>query len=91
MRSVYLTGIIYAIIINLAGFIIMGVDKNRARTDKWRVKEKTLFFIAFIGGSVGSILGMQYYHHKTKHLRFVFGMPVILFIQIALIIYIFNL
>ncbi len=64
----------------------MGIDKYRAKKNEWRVKEKTLFFLAAVGGSVGSILGMQCFHHKTKHYRFVYGMPVLLILQILLII-----
>lgn len=79
--------IIYFVIINILGFVIMGIDKNRAKKNLWRVKEKTLFLIAGIGGSVGSILGMRYFRHKTKHLKFTIGMPFLLFIHICILIY----
>lgn len=78
--------IIYLIIINLIGFFIMGIDKYKAIHHKWRIPENTLFFIAIIGGSIGSILGMQLFRHKTKHLRFVIGMPVILILQVLITI-----
>jgi uncharacterized membrane protein YsdA (DUF1294 family) len=91
MRIFFFTGIIYLIVINIVGFAVMGIDKHRARMNQWRVKEKTLFLIAIIGGSAGSILGMQYFRHKTKHNRFIFGMPFILLLQIILIIYLFNI
>ncbi len=90
MRIIFIAGIIYLIVINIVGYVIMGIDKHRARMNQWRVKENTLFFIAIIGGSAGSILGMQYFRHKTKHNRFIFGMPLILLLQIVLIIYLFN-
>lgn len=80
----------YFLIINLIGFIFMGVDKSRAKTKSLRIKEKTLFFVAIIGGSIGSILGMYYFHHKTKHKNFVYGMPSILGVQLCVIILIYK-
>ncbi len=74
--------IIYLAAINLAGFLSMFIDKQRARKHRWRIPEKTLFFIAALGGSAGSILGMQLFRHKTKHLSFCLGMPMILVLQI---------
>lgn len=76
----------YALVINIIGFSIMGIDKSRARNQKWRIKEKTLFLVATVGGSLGSILGMYCFHHKTKHKSFVITMPIILCSQIFLII-----
>lgn len=82
--------IIYLIVMNVVGFSSMGVDKKRARNNEWRIKEKTLFLIAIIGGSLGSVLGMKVFHHKTKHKAFVIGMPIILLLQILLLIFLFN-
>ena len=82
MRFPELLLIAYLLIINLAGCLSMGIDKQRARKHRWRIPEKTLFFIAALGGSVGSILGMQLFRHKTKHLSFCLGMPMILALQI---------
>lgn len=62
----------------------MGIDKRRAKKKQWRVKEKTLFLIAILGGSIGSILGMYTFHHKTKHKNFVLGLPIILVIQVII-------
>jgi len=76
----------YLAIVNLIGFFIMGIDKRRAIRRSFRVPEATLFLIAIIGGAFGSILGMYTFRHKTRHPIFVFGMPVILIIQIALIV-----
>ena len=73
---------IYLIMINIVGFSIMGIDKKRAKRHQWRIPEKTLFLIAILFGSVGSIAGMYVFRHKTKHPKFVIGMPVILAAQI---------
>lgn len=78
--------IIYLIIINIIGFSSMGIDKYKATHHKWRISEKTLFIIALLGGSAGSIIGMQLFRHKTKHPSFFIGMPVIFFLQIAIAI-----
>lgn len=75
---------IYLILVNLTGFIQMFVDKRKAQKGAWRIPEKTLFLIAIIGGSIGSILGMYTFRHKTKHMSFVIGMPLILILQIVL-------
>ncbi len=79
--------IAYLVLINLFGFISMGADKRRAVRHDRRTPEKTLFLIAIIGGSLGSILGMKTFRHKTKHKSFVFGMPMILILQAALAVY----
>ena len=79
--------LIYLLAINLIGFLAMGIDKFKAKQNLWRTKEKTLFAIAMIGGSIGSIIGMYTFRHKTKHNSFVFGFPIILIAQIVLIIY----
>ena len=76
---------IYLLIVNLAGFAAMGIDKNRARRKAWRIPESTLFLLAII---VGSIAGMYTFHHKTLHPQFVWGMPAILILQIAAVLYI---
>ena len=85
--------IIYFFIINIIGFFIMWKDKKAAVNHKWRIRENTLFFIAIIGGSLGILAGMRIYRHKTKHKRFVFGIPFIIFLQILILVKlkIFNL
>lgn len=75
----------YLILINLIGIIIMYYDKHRAINHKWRVPEAHLFFVAIIFGSLGSIIGMFLFHHKTKHLKFIIGMPLILLIQVIIL------
>ena len=83
--------LIYLLVINLIGFLSMGFDKFKAKNNFWRTKEKTLFMIALIGGSIGSIIGMYTFRHKTKHNTFVYGMPIILSIQIGVVTYLlFN-
>ena len=85
--------ITYIIIINIISFFLMGQDKRRAIKHKWRIPEKTLFLSALLGGSLGSIMGMYIFRHKTKHWYFVIGMPVIFLCQMVLIflyIYMFS-
>ena len=77
--------ICYFLIVNLIGFLSMYVDKRRARKHLWRIPETTLFIIAIIGGSIGSIVGMHLFRHKTRHWYLVYGIPAILIIQIALV------
>ena len=77
--------IIYAIGINLVGFLLMDIEKGRAKLGQWRIRERTLFLVALLGGSVGSLTGMFLFRHKTKHFSFLVGMPAILLIQIALL------
>ena len=85
MKSIaFLAG--YIIIINIIGFALMGIDKRKAQRSAYRIPEATLFTIAFMGGSLGSVLGMYTFRHKTKHWYFKFGMPIILILQIALIV-----
>jgi len=75
--------LIYLLIINALGFILMLVDKHKARKNKWRIPEATLMIVAALGGSVGSLLGMYLVRHKTKHPKFFIGIPVILVLQVA--------
>ena len=82
--------ILYLIIINLLAFLLMGLDKRKAKRHKWRIPEKTLFLSAIIGGSIGALLGMQVFRHKTKHASFRIGMPCILIAQLGLAVYILS-
>lgn len=74
----------YLGIMNLAAFITMGEDKRRARKHLWRVPEKVLFLLAILGGSLGSIMGMQVFRHKTRHWYFALGMPAILLVHLGI-------
>ena len=75
---------IYLVVINLIGFGMMFIDKNRAIKQKYRIPEKKLFLVALIGGSLGTTLGMEMFRHKTKHWYFKWGMPLLLCIQLIL-------
>ena len=68
----------YLLIINAAGFLLMLVDKWKAKKNRWRVRESTLLLVAALGGSVGSLAGMYLFRHKTQHLKFTLGIPLIL-------------
>ncbi len=76
--------LIYFIAVNVIGLFLMGLDKYKAKKRLWRIPESTLFIVAIIGGSVGSIIGMYLFRHKTRHWYFVYGLPAILVLQIAL-------
>lgn len=80
----------YMVFINIVGFFVMGIDKQKAKKGKWRIQEKTLFAIALLFGSYGVGLGMKHYRHKTKHKSFVIGIPLIEIVQIviAVVVYI---
>ena len=78
--------LIWVLAWTLIAFVLMGADKWKARHDNWRVPEKALFLSAILGGSVGALAGMYLFRHKTKHLSFTIGMPVILALQIALVL-----
>ncbi len=77
--------VLYLIVINFIGIIIMASDKSKAKHHAFRIPERVLFFVAIIGGSIGTWAGMYLFRHKTKHWYFVIGMPAILALQIALI------
>ena len=71
----------YLLIINAAGFLLMLVDKWKAKKNRWRVRESTLLIVAALGGSIGSLAGMYLFRHKTQHLKFTLGVPLILAAQ----------
>ena len=74
---------IYLLGVNLIAFLLMGIDKRRAKKDLWRIKERTRFLPGLLGGGVGGILGMKTFRHKTKHWDFRYGFPAILILEIA--------
>lgn len=75
--------IYYLLGINLLTFFVYGIDKWKAKRDKWRIPEATLLMLAALGGSVGALLGMTVFRHKTKHKKFLIGVPLILLAQLA--------
>lgn len=83
IHPILLMIIIYLIIMNCIAFALMGIDKDKARKGAWRIPEKSLFLSAILGGSIGAILGMQTFRHKTQHWYFKYGMPLILILQIV--------
>ena len=78
--------LVYLLLVNAAGFLLMLVDKIKARRNLWRIPEATLITVAAIGGSIGSIAGMNLFRHKTKHAKFYIGLPVILALQIVAVV-----
>jgi uncharacterized membrane protein YsdA (DUF1294 family) len=73
--------VFFLLVMNLVGFIIMGVDKSKARKGQYRISERTLWMMAVFGGSVGVTAGMLYFRHKTKHLQFKYGLPLIVLLH----------
>ena len=78
--------ILYVAAVNVVSFLMMGIDKRKAVKRAFRIPESTLFVLAIIGGSIGAIVGMHLFRHKTRHWYFLYGMPVILALQIILIL-----
>ena len=83
MDTLYKCAAVYLAAVNVVTFFLYGVDKRKAKKGQWRVPEKTLFLFPLLGGSLGGILGMKVFHHKTKHWYFRWGLPAILVLQIA--------
>ena len=75
------------ILINIITFVVMGIDKKKAKFGKWRISESALFTLVLLGGGIGGIAGMYVFRHKTKKMRFVIGFPAILIFEIFVIIY----
>ena len=79
--------LIYLAVINVVTFFMYGIDKWKAKKSKWRIREAALLGLAGLGGSIGAWLGMQVWHHKTQHKKFKYGVPAIIIVQLALIVY----
>ena len=77
----------YLFAINIVSFFLYGIDKYKAKKNKWRISEATLLMIAVIGGSIGAWAGMRLWHHKTMHKKFKYGIPLIIILQIAFLVY----
>ena len=80
----------YFALMNLIGFAMMGIDKHKAVKKLWRIPEYTFFVVALIGGSIGTIVGMRVFRHKTRHWYFVYGLPAILVLHVALVLFVAN-
>ena len=78
----------YLLIVNAVAFLLMLIDKIKAKKNRWRIKESTLMLWAAIGGSIGALAGMYTFRHKTLHHKFTIGIPAILILQIAAVVYI---
>ena len=76
--------IVYLLLANVIAFAMYGIDKRKAMKDQWRIPEKTLLLAALIGGSFGAFVGMQVFHHKTKHWKFILGVPACMILYVAL-------
>lgn len=81
--------IVYLAIVNLISFVAFGLDKRRAKKHRWRIPEITLIMFAAIGGSIGALIGMFFWHHKTKKIKFLFCVPALLVLWIAAAVCIF--
>ena len=82
--------LMYMLLISIIGFILMGIDKSKAKRNAWRIPEKTLFMVAFLGGGAGVWLGMKVFHHKTLHLAFKYGVPCICLLEFIAVCYVFS-
>ena len=74
----------YLLAANLLTFVIYGIDKHKARHNRWRVREASLLLLAALGGSIGALLAMRAFRHKTQHKKFRYGVPAILLVQLAI-------
>ena len=77
----------YLLTVNVVAFAAFGIDKYKAKRGLWRISEATLLLLAVVGGSLGALMGMRIWHHKTQHAKFRYGLPLIILAQIALIYY----
>ncbi len=82
--------LIYLLIINALSLLLMLIDKQKAKKDRWRIPEITLMTVAILGGSLGAIAGMHLFRHKTRHSKFSIGIPVIFAIEILLAVILFS-
>lgn len=91
MKTLVYAILIYLLAINIITFFVYGIDKLKAKRSSWRIPEKTLIWFAVAGGSIGALLGIRVWHHKTLHNKFRFGVPAILIAQLAIVGYILYL
>ena len=79
--------LVYLIIVNMLGLVLFGIDKWKAKHDKWRISEATLLSVTAIGGSIGAWVGMKVWHHKTMHKKFKYGIPLVMVLQFSLLLF----
>ena len=78
--------LVYLLLINALGFLLMLIDKEKAKKNRWRIPEKTLLLIALLGGSLGSIMGMRLFRHKTQKPIFSMGLPILFSLHVVILI-----
>ena len=83
--------ICYLLAVNITTFLVYGIDKYKAKKERWRISEATLLLMAVIGGSIGAWAGMRLWHHKTMHKKFKYDIPLISIMQIALVAYLHTI
>ncbi|MBO7363152.1 MAG: DUF1294 domain-containing protein [Lachnospiraceae bacterium] len=88
MDKLFFFLLIYVLIINIVSFVVYGIDKRKAVEGKWRIPEATLLFTGFIGGAVGSFIGMKVFRHKTQKLKFRILVPIFILLNIAVIVFV---
>ena len=81
----------YLLAINIVSLFLYGIDKYKAKKNKWRISAATLLMMAVIGGSIGAWVGMRLWHHKTMHKKFKYGIPIIIILQISLVVYLHSI
>ena len=77
----------YFITVNVLGLVLFGIDKWKAKHDKWRISEATLLSVTAIGGSIGAWVGMKVWHHKTMHKKFKYSIPLVMVLQFSLLLF----
>lgn len=87
MKWYEILGIVYFLGVNVVAFTMYGIDKWKAKKDRWRISEAALLLVAALGGSAGALVGMRCFHHKTQKWKFKIGVPLLLIIQIVLYIF----
>ena len=80
----------YLLAVNALTCLLYGIDKNKAKKNQWRISEATLLMMAAIGGGLGACAGMRLWHHKTMHKKFKYGIPIIIILQVALVVYLLT-
>ncbi len=83
--------LLYLAAVNVVSFFVYGIDKWKAKHNRWRITEAALLLLAVLGGSIGAWIGMRVWHHKTQHKKFKYGVPLILVVQVAICLFFFKI